>query len=63
VDASIKAAVNRLVVSDYGSNHQSAELLKVFPIAASKRKTNEELKAKETPGWSWTSIFTGLLFD
>jgi hypothetical protein len=51
------------VVSDYGSNHQDAEVLKIGPIAANKRKTIEELKVKETPGWSSTSIFVGRLFD
>jgi hypothetical protein len=61
-DASIKAGVKRLIASVYGGNDRNKEAVQFFPILAGKAKIVAELKAAETPGWSWTSICCGLFF-
>jgi uncharacterized protein YbjT (DUF2867 family) len=62
-DASIKAGVKRLIASVYGGNDRNKEAVQFFPIMAGKAKIVAELKAVETPGWSWTSVCCGLFFD
>ncbi|KAF4626471.1 hypothetical protein G7Y89_g11690 [Cudoniella acicularis] len=62
-EASIKAGVKRLIASVWGGNDTNKEAPKIFPIAAGKAKLFRELRAMETPGWSWTAICNGLFFD
>ncbi|TVY83738.1 hypothetical protein LSUE1_G001673 [Lachnellula suecica] len=62
VESSIKAGVKHLVASAYGGS-ESKEAIELFPIAARKGRMVEELRTRETPGWSWTAITCGLFFD
>ena len=63
VEASIKAGVKRLVASTYGSNDENMIAMKYFPIAQTHHDTVMDLRSKNVPGWSWTSVSCGVFFD
>lgn len=63
VDAAIKAGVKRFMPSEFGSNSQNKGAVQMFPMMAPKAKLVDYLRSKESSGFTWTSIATGIFFD
>ena len=63
IDASIKAGVRRLVVSTYGPGDNDPKAAGLFMPTKHTIDIVAELKLKEAPGWSWTSVANGPFFD
>ncbi|EED14992.1 NmrA-like family protein [Talaromyces stipitatus ATCC 10500] len=63
IDAAISAGVKRFLPSEYSANTLSPAVLQLLPLFNQKKETLEYLKTKESSGFSWTAIYTALLFD
>lgn len=62
IDASIAAGVKRFIPSEFGSDTQNEQLLKLVPVFNAKKSTVDYLKSKEDV-ISWTGVITGAFFD
>lgn len=63
IDAAISAGVKRFLPSEYSANTLSPAVLQLLPLFNQKKDILEYLKSKESSTFSWTAIYTALLFD
>jgi uncharacterized protein YbjT (DUF2867 family) len=63
VDASIAAGVKRFIPSEFSSNTLSPAVCELLPLFGQKLEILEYLKTKESSSFTWTAIWTALLFD
>lgn len=63
IDAAISAGVKRFLPSEYSANTLSPKVLELLPLFNQKKEILEYLKTKESSTFSWTAIYTALLFD
>ncbi|KAF2431557.1 NAD(P)-binding protein [Tothia fuscella] len=63
IDAAIKAGVKRFIPSEYGSDTNNDEVVKIVPIFKGKTQIVKYLTSKESKDFSWTALITGPFFD
>lgn len=63
IDAAIAAGVKRFIPSEFSSNTLSPAVLQLLPVFGQKLEILEYLKTKESSSFTWTAIWTALLFD
>lgn len=63
IDASIAAGVKRFIPSEFSSNVRSQAVVDLLPLFGQKVEILEYLKTKESSTFSWTAIWSALLFD
>ena len=62
IDAAVAAKVTRILPNEFGTDTQSDEAVKLFPLFKAKRDVAAYLKEKED-AISWTGLCTGLWVD
>lgn len=63
IDAAIAAGVKRFIPSEFSSNTLSPAVLQLLPVFGQKKEILEYLKTKQSSTFTWTAIWTALLFD
>ncbi|KAK4949707.1 hypothetical protein LTR10_011548 [Elasticomyces elasticus] len=63
IDAAVKVGVKRFIPSEFSSNTQSEAVRRLVPAFEPKKMVLDYLKEKESSGFTWTGLATGILFD
>ncbi|KAL8901989.1 MAG: hypothetical protein Q9207_004932 [Kuettlingeria erythrocarpa] len=62
-DAAAQAGVKRYIPSEFGSDTDAPEVVKLIPMFNKKVVVTNYLNTKESSGMSWTAVVNGAFFD